>query len=255
VVSSCSPGRGADSIGIFRVPQALSALLLTGCQLGFPLDGYDDGSEKDSARCETAFLCEDFESGIDPARWENVVTTGSSVEIDDTRFHGGKRALHSSVTTSVAGAENKAQLNHDQTVPDRVFVRFFAWVQPASVDDVVVAVLMRGSGEYLGTNLRVTPLGLVTLTNWAEEPDANYDGATSVPSDRWLCFEWSVDRTTGKIEVKQDGKTSVSVTASTIVDANWLQLGALLTQPAPGDSTDVWIDDLIVDTRPIGCSN
>jgi hypothetical protein len=253
VVSSCSKGRGAESIAIFRLSHAVLALLSSGCQLAFPLDGYDDGAGSDAVRCESAFLCEDFETGVSPARWQNVITAGSTVEIDEVRFHRGHRALHAHVATDQPDVEAKAQLNHAETLPERAFVRFYAWVQPSSVDDVVVGVAMQGQDPFEGMNLRVTPLGLVTLTNWAEEPDANYDGTTSLPPDRWSCLEWSLDRTSGAVTLTQDGEPSVSATASTLVLANWFQIGALLTQPQAGEASDVWLDDLIIDEEPIGC--
>lgn len=255
MVSSCSPGRGAESIAFFRVSHAVLALLSAGCQVAFPLDGYDDGSSgaDDTERCKTAFLCEDFESGIDPVRWEKNLSTGSSLVVDEARFHGGKSSLHATAVTQAPGVEAKAQLNHEEPTPEQAFVRFYAWVEPPAVDDVVVSVFMQGGDPFLGMNLRVTPLGLLTLTNWAEEPDGNYDGSTSIPPDKWACVEWSVDRTTGKVSVIQDGEPSVSFTAATLIDANWFQIGALLTYPGAGDETRVWVDDLVIDTTPIGC--
>lgn len=204
-------------------------------------------------RCKTAFLCEDFETGVDPVRWEKNLSTQSSLVVDESRFHGGKRSLHARAVTQTPGVEAKAQLSHDQPVPERAFVRFYLWVDPPAVDDVVVSVLMQGADPFEGMNLRVTPLGLVTLTNWADEPDGNYDGTTSIPPAEWACIEWSVDRTTRQVVVTQDGSPSVSFTAGTLVDANWFQLGALLTLPGAGDETDVWVDDLVIDTAPIGC--
>jgi hypothetical protein len=236
------------------MPSALRLLLLlgcSGCQLGFPLEGYDEGEKSASLGCGDAFLCDDFESGVDASRWAADLTAGSSVQIDESRVHRGKASIHAVVVN--AGDESRAQLNHEEVLPSSAWVRLFAWVEPATVDDLVISVAMRGADPFDGMNLRVTPTRSISVTNWAAEPDENFDGTLSLPANEWVCVEWGIDGTLGQVTVEQNGVSSVSSSSTTFAPANWFQIGALLTSPSPSDAGEVWIDDVIVDDQPVGC--
>jgi hypothetical protein len=81
-----------------------------------------------------------------------------------------------------------------------------------------------------------------------------------LPASQWLCLEWWIARSPGEMRVFLD---DTEVTALHVTQA---------TQPSPsplGEMTfgidsyqppqavnpyDIWVDDIIVDTKAIGCS-
>jgi hypothetical protein len=232
---------------------ALFTLACTsGCQLAFPLSGYDD--ESAARGCDAAFLCEDFEHGIDPSRWSLVLTGDSVVELDDSRAHRGGFALHSLALPPLGPQETfAAQLQHEEPFPVSAHVRMFVYFPPVSQVDLAVAVAMQNANPYEGINLRLNPNRNLAVTNWHADPDLDYVASgPQMPLNEWVCLEWSFE-TGGNVSVHQNGSLLFTEPSGELAEARWFQIGSLLKSPPPDDEGEVWIDDLIVDTVSIGC--
>jgi len=81
-----------------------------------------------------------------------------------------------------------------------------------------------------------------------------------LPTSQWLCLEWWINKSPGEMRAFVDGSevTQLHVTQSTTPTTGPLASMAfgidVYQPPQPVNPYDVWIDDLIADTKAIGCS-
>lgn len=111
------------------------------------------------------------------------------------------------------------------------------------------------SGSFWGVGADGGPTG--DWTNWRE--------SAPTVEDRWQCFEWQWDATDNRIAVWIDGVPQPDMTVTTTehggnpVDfilprADNVKIGWQLYQGGPTpDHFDLWIDDVALGTKRIGC--
>jgi hypothetical protein len=238
---------------------ALAALLFTtGCydlsQLRSNLDEAVAGP--DAGGCPH-LLCADFENDLDPTVWTPADDNGQFV-YDGRRFHGGARAIHfSTVAQPNGGGHANGMIAETATVAaaDPFFVR--AWIYlPATLQQYFTlfeaSTDVRGIFVAFGTRdgtLQIDPGGLA----------ATLPTSTPIPTGTWVCLEWELHRRVAGATAAWLGGTalpSLSAVLQTSQTANvqrvaiGLHVYGALALPA----ADLWLDDLAIDSAPIGCS-
>jgi hypothetical protein len=209
-------------------------------------------------------LCDGFESGtIDPLIWDQgTTTTLGTVAPDMTRAHRGQWSLHLHLNAVASGGTGIATVGelHTFNPPGKTFyIRGWYYFQPAA--STAVATLFDASqvGGGSGVSLAIDHDGLSIYDGFNAN---NYVASTTpkVPLGAWTCLEWEVDTATpNQMHAWLDGTqvTQLDLTEST-TNANpiaSLDVGLAIYPPnvATG-ALDVWLDDVIVDSAPIGCA-
>ncbi len=127
--------------------------------------------------------------------------------------------------------------------------------------------------NWAGPNVGFSDVSGGTALQFADFSDTNTTTSatttTPFPTNQWVCVEWELTRasetaTVGNVTVWQDGvelgdvaQTGTSVTNqdTPVLIVNQLEkLGNLMNGPAAPTGYDVWIDDVFVDTSPVGCA-
>ncbi|MFC4063362.1 hypothetical protein [Actinoplanes subglobosus] len=110
-------------------------------------------------------------------------------------------------------------------------------------------------GTFWGVGADGGPTG--DWTNWRE--------SAPVTEDTWQCFEWMLDRSGDRVAVWIDGAANPELTASTtehggagvpfvLPAVTTVKIGWQLYQAGTTPGTfDLWIDDLALGTRRLGC--
>ena len=205
-------------------------------------------------------FCDGFEGTLLSPVWTQSLTGGTAT-IDATRAYRGKSSLHLHQNlTGSKGAD--IELNETQAFASHFWARVFVWV-PAGFDpsDADILLVEQGANPYLGITLKLAGGGLVTedlLTG-----GARLASTTTMPTDRWVCLEWEVQLGTAAMN---NGSTALSVdgvAANGLGGAQPLWGGtnpintftlSLLALPGT-PPRDLWMDELVIDTKPIGCAN
>jgi hypothetical protein len=248
--------------------------------------GGTTGSAGTGGATATGFFSDGFESGtvgMQPPGWMNFIAyvannsmnpSGTTMAVvDSTRAHSGTKSV------KVHGGSSPAQLTRAlPTGTNKLYVR--AWIY-----------LTRQLGLNTGTNhdtligIRRNPNGADDEVRFGEVLGAQGKGALGtnvVPSDdfsprlatvttatvapnRWACFEvaFLADQPQHTLSAWVDGTMVHSVTSPTAWEhgneqATWLT-GRFVQvimgwQSFSGVDTDLWIDDVVLSTSPIGCN-
>lgn len=226
----------------------LAALALSGC--------WDLGA-LDAHTC-TAVLCEDFESQkIDPAKW---TIFGDPVVVDTTMAHGGVASAHAHATSVATGMSGGSEIGNDVLMDPALAAALYirAWMYLPSSDSFthparLLAAQQGGSG----------PSDMVALSDQLTVSDTgtgSHSSGSPPPRDRWFCVEWATDfsSTSGDSTVSIDSAAVASI-SGTMTEfsppASRIVLGLLTYQPSSAQpALDLWLDDLVVDNKPIGCT-
>jgi hypothetical protein len=230
----------------------------------------------------TGFFSDDFETGtvgMQPPGWMNFIAyqanntnpNGTTLAIvDSTRAHSGTKSVH------VHGGSSPAQLT--RTLPtgtNKLYVR--AWIYqtrqlgsmnqsenhetliairkvPGSVENEVRFGEIKGS---IGTNL---------VPGDDFSPPQSQPGTLSVAPNRWACIEvaFLADQPQHTLYAWADGTLVHSITGGAaqwghgLTTMNWMA-GMFVEvvlgwQSFSGIDTDLWIDDVVLSTAPIGCN-
>lgn len=80
------------------------------------------------------------------------------------------------------------------------------------------------------------------------------------PSDGWLCIEWEYDGQANEMRYWMDGDLVEDMVVLGDEDPPWtaptfesFALGLHNFQPGTSDGYELWFDELVLDTAPIGC--
>jgi hypothetical protein len=248
--------------------------------------GIVDASRADAdgsgASCITAGteLCDDFESGqIDLKTWKiNKPSSSAAVTVDGDHVHGGRYAVHIKV---VPGQQSTAMITEAVTFPaasNAFYTRIFAYFTPDlpvaaggdfhtgfifgtgknDVGDVQAGMgLIGGAKQYLGYSIFFGP-PKYEFGPWS---------ATKVTSNVWQCIELFENGTDPNAEIRQvwlDGKELTDLRSNSSAGNapsnhkpppfTGVAIGLWEYHPTPTLS-DMWIDDVRVSSRKIGCEN
>jgi hypothetical protein len=231
----------------------LTAALLTGC--------YDLDKLRGAAvsRCPdlAVQLCDGFEAATLDARWTPTLH-GATVRIDDQFAYRGNHSLRIDVQDPNSAAQG--EITERDTFPSSdIFMRAFVYL-PAGTPAAPLRVMtpFQPSPPYVGQALYLVP----TSTGFAPQLFDGLDGTradtqmASFPTDRWVCLEWEVkEGTPGQVHVFVDDTEYVDLqrteNTATSPPAGTLAFGLLHENPTAPHT--IWLDEVAVDTRRIGC--
>jgi hypothetical protein len=228
--------------------------------------------------CTGSIICDDFEPnalGAKPANWQVVVDppSGGTVSVDGTHTFSGTKAVH--VTLAPASTIPHVQINRGFSLPTndffgRMMVRIAAYTptghhwnliegwgyMPGSTTHTIYDM---GMYEYGGVCSPTGGLGAAYLgphTDCCQPADAGV-----VPTARWACVEWQFDGTKNEMHFWLDGQAVDSLTVTNPqCGGPWIapvfervDLGFGGGSPNSASSHEMWIDDVGIDSKRIGC--
>jgi hypothetical protein len=213
-----------------------------------------------AARC-TGQFCESFDSdSLDTDNWDVVVVTpGNSVNIDTSRAfrgHGSLKAHLNALKGGSNGATGIASLIEKKTFPaSDIFVRQYVFVPgnfPKDSGAIMQVELPDGSR---GISLQLEQGGLSTFDDLGGSPLSQTPAGMITPN-QWVCVEWQL-QIAGSMHAWIDGKevTALATLQPTDPTVGQLSVGLVSFVPAgaSGVARDLWIDEVVVDSKRIGC--
>jgi hypothetical protein len=231
---------------------------------GVPDDGGGSGDGGASACPSKGVLfCDDFEGGatVDTQRWMPV-QNGGTVIIDAVGAKGTGHSLKVHLPMTTAGTSPNVGVGEGQTFgsgQNPLYVRFYLKVAnlPSTGGDLVTLSTGQGEGLQLGWNSGASQQ--LTVSTFNHTPSfANYSAAL-VPS-AFTCLEWKVDNganaSSGSTQVWMNDTELTDLAGSPISIPGLVSLvfGTSQSLPAGTGAFDIWFDEILVDTKQIGCS-
>jgi hypothetical protein len=229
----------------------------------------EDGSSAPDAPAPCANLfCEDFEQGnIDPAIWGIETGGGQTVTIDDHVAAHGRYSVHFHVPADA----NTYGFIITRSAPTALRSHYFGRASFYAAPDLPVGnqqLVIAGNGTFPKLShffLSPAALGwmqIVTLTTVAGESETWLHGA-SLPDARWACMEWEMNDIPGRTTLFVDGKRidsyDITVTDKSVPFGGFVEFGFGYYAAAPNNGpvvshpTDIYYDDIALDTERIGC--
>jgi hypothetical protein len=201
-------------------------------------------------------FCEDFETGIaNPSRWVTEEVT-SAVRVGTDMPHRGQYAMHVHSNAAAAGTNIFGQIAESQTFaggqPPLMSVRTFVYLPDNPISFTLLGTTEKNA-PYHDLEL-IVDSGVISLWNGVI---GQFTTGKLVPLAQWLCVEWHIF-SAGEMRVFVDDveMTQLHVFQGTVPASplSKLSFGIDVYQPtASVNPYDVWVDDIIVDTKPIGC--
>ena len=214
-----------------------------------------------ASRCATAGtqLCESFENDLDATLWAKTQIGDATVTVDTMHAARGTKALH----VKTPAGNGHAFITEKMTFPavgNTLYARMFVWFE----DDITTAghfSLAEGAGTGTGA--------LVRFGGQFKEFGVGSDGGMSgdwtdhdtvmVPSQKWICVEFQFDGAANAFHVWNDDAHRTALDSGANRHASFVmpQFKSLwfgwwmynATEPQ-----DLWIDEIAVDSKPIGCA-
>jgi hypothetical protein len=223
-----------------------------GADAGFGMGG--------PSRCATAgtLLCEDFENGLDATTWSQLVTTDGTVTVDDVHAFRGTKALH----VKVVNTGHKAAISETKTFPiasNVLYARMYVWfdVFTTQVHFTMAEAPQTGAGAWARFGGQGGKFGVGT--DHGASGDWLQQDTVPVPVKQWTCIEFELAGDTNMFHVWQDDvarpalDTGANKHAGFVIPpmtSLWFGWQTYSNQ-APGE---LWIDEIAVDSKRIGCA-
>jgi Cip1-like, core domain len=215
-------------------------------------------------RCDTTLpLCESFESGaLDATLWATIKAGDATIAVDDLHAARGTHALH--VKTTAGGGSNFAYIRETKTFPatnNVLYGRMFVWFEDALTTDGHYT-LAEGAGTgtpaviRFGGQFKAFGVG----TDGGSSGDwTDSDRTKLVPTQTWICSEFQFDGPNNTFNVWWDDMARPMLTSGpskhasfTMPTFNGLWFGWWMYNLA--EPQEIWIDEIAVDYKPIGCA-
>jgi hypothetical protein len=237
----------------------LPLLSLTACGR-FSFDASTDASLDAQRRADgasdgggcTALFCDGFEDGMNA--WTYTVVEFGTVDATTTRAYRGTHALEATTdgSTNLKYARWGKILSTTLTSGD-LYVRPYMWLSASITDQLSVLVAGNGTEPFPSVYVLNRASDVLIHTDAMEFPFPQ-----SVPQNRWLCMELHVviDATAGSVDVAFDGiPTLQSGPANTTVAGGYTNVDVGIHYATPAqEAGSLSIDEVVVDTTPIGCN-
>ena len=218
-----------------------------------------------------------------------LASPGAVMNLDDTHTTSGSRALHMSIDGGIeAGGRLFADGDHPlfTDLPTHVYGRMMMYIDPNGTSVHWTFFGASGNAEpsspepdrratYLMSSLPRDGVNTYSfvygLSPQGKDPfqDCWNQSETPMPTAGWQCVQFEMDSVTRKLRMNMNGESapavSVDETGQGCVgdvvpdDTPWygpaidqIYVGAWSFHPMNGP-LEVWIDDLVVDTSPVGC--
>lgn len=228
-------------------------------------DGGSDLAPPDlSINCGSA-LCEDFEaSAFNLTRW-SVGEIKATVRLDTTKHNRGTQSMHVHSFGSDGGATTAATISgiltendtFNPTQPTFIALRMFIFL-PTNGSSFRLAGAYQAVSPY-GETALIIDNGTLNAFNNIVQPEV-YTPGQALPLNQWVCIEWHIDSGTPQgTRVFVDGVERVGIRQTLSVRPSptlkELAIGYEDYQPTAAVApSDIWIDDVIVATQPVGCA-
>jgi len=218
-----------------------------------------------TSRCATAgvALCEDFENGLDTAIWTTTKSGDATIEVDAAHPARGSKALH--IKTAGSGY---AYITEKKTFPatnNILYGRMFVYLgDPFSTDGHFTLAEGAGTGDpakiRFGGQYKAFGVGTDGggSGDWTDKDDQPF------PAQTFICTEFQFKADSNEFHVWLDdaerpllnrGVTQhasfTMPTFNSLWFGYWLYAGSI---PGETEAQELWIDEIAVDFKPIGCS-
>jgi hypothetical protein len=226
-------------------------------------DATDAGPNGGASLCgASAIFCDGFEGSL--SSWSQSYVQGGQVTIDTAHAFRGQSALRAHVDAlSAGGATAAAMMQHVQSLPSHVFVRFFAYQpsphppSPANLLDVD-----QQGAPYAGIGLLTDPpsgaLAMNTFnTGGKSGPVETWaSGGATTSLGQWTCFELELDTVAQTSHLYMNGSEVVDLahTDLGLPSLGIVGVGLSFYLASPQDAQDAWIDEVEVSGSRIGCT-
>jgi hypothetical protein len=215
------------------------------------------------SRCDSTLpLCESFENDLDGNLWKTTKAGDATIVVDSVHAARGTKALH--VKTTAGGGSNFAYIKEMKTFPatnNVLYGRMFVWFEDALTTDGHFS-LAEGAGTGTSAVIRFggqfKAFGVGTdggnSGDWTDS-----DKTKLVPTQTWICAEFQFDGPTNTFNVWWDDMARPMLTSGpskhamfTMPTFNSLWFGWWMYNIA--EPQEIWIDEIAVDYKPIGCA-
>ena len=218
--------------------------------------------------------------------WQAELKTGASMVLDGTHKRSGAKALHVHIDKG-ATAGGRLRTTGGQPIfaskPTHLYGRMMMYIDPngTSIHWTFFGVggkVPAGSpatgqnAAYILSSLPSKGVNTYSFVYGLSAPDGYHDcssqSKTPMPTASWACVSFEIDSATRKLRMYKDDATTpilsvddhgTGCVAPTSVTSPWygpaidsLFAGAFSFH-AMNAPLDVWIDDLVVDTKPVSC--
>lgn len=234
----------------------LVALLCAACgRLGFDAPSEDAapidarGPDGASDPCAQRLFCDSFDDGL--AKWDGVEPLGATVR-HEPAFGRSGGSVHAIAPAGTATATLYEDLF--TALPAAIYIRMFVFAPSGMLLDLEPLEL----ADVAGAHQIVFSIydSSIDIHAHAMAGDFMQMSPMDTPRDRWVCMELHVHiGATGSVELFVDGQPLLAQlavdTRPPTGELSRMRVG-IPSKPAaiPGD---LYIDDLVVDTAPIGC--
>ncbi|HET6340141.1 MAG TPA: hypothetical protein VFG30_43325 [Polyangiales bacterium] len=205
-------------------------------------------------------LCDDFESGaLDTKLWKLTQSKGTVV-LDSSRANrGSKYSVHVHVDS---GSDTTVGVTESTTFPALkagLFARAFIFIPGAMATSLFNGdrhsrlIYAQGATPYGEYALGIWSGGLIQ--NHYSKSDDSQDTKMLPPFDQWFCLEYELDSAAGNVKaylndveimaLRHDGWPASNI--------DTLMFGVDRYGSFPV-AEDIWFDDLVVDSKRIGCA-
>lgn len=219
-----------------------------------------DGDVDAATWCPSfATFCDDFESG-NLVKWTSLLQTNSGkVSVVGTKAFGGKNALYAVAgpSTPVNNTYPTVGAGARVTVPvvtsGLLVVRARVFM-PKFLGDETTFIKVFGKNGIDDINVKITNGGLVKVDTDIPDAGPELTGTKGPPIDKWFCIEWQATiAAAGHQRILVDGEEILAADEYNLTSQGYdsVQVGF---NAANGSVTqDIYFDDVIMATQPIGC--
>jgi hypothetical protein len=212
------------------------------------------------SRCAGAgvALCESFENGLDATVWRTSASGGATAVVDEMHSARGTKALHVH-----SGGGGNAYITERSSFPAtsaNLYARMYVYLE----DDITTSGhFSMAEGGGTGTGARIRFGG--QFKNFGVGTDGGSSGDWTdrdnkvVPSKQWMCIEFQFKGDTSEFRVWWDDAERTALHSGpsrhggfTMPTFNSLWFGWWMYNAQ--EPQDMWIDEIAIDSKPIGCA-
>jgi hypothetical protein len=210
----------------------------------------------------TALFCDGFETGIDTHKGWYLNTNNGAITADPTRAHRGAQSAHIHMNSVGPNVEAKAQLAQNRFYPvNDLHIRAYFYFQATS-DTTSLMALQQNTTPYRGIYFYS---GASQQKIWDDASSNVAFSNSAYPIDQWVCVELEVTNADGAMGGMGRARAWIGDPQTLAVDLanasttfnpplNTLFFGGILQSPSGVAAFDEWVDDVIIDNKPIGCA-
>lgn len=226
--------------------------------------GSDAAAGAAGAGCAGLF-CEDFESGaLDPAVWRIEANQGQTVEVESELAAHGNYAVQFHGAPNVVSYDFIIARHLPTALSGHHFGRAYFRVSPKPPQKHTELLFAGTSGFPKLKYLEVAESDLgwqLTYVQQVAPTGETYTPSTgTLPLAAWACLEWEMNDEPDQIRLWVDGASAVKFDDITFMSQHSKLVGGFSDfgfgyyawHPATYPF-DVYYDDIVLDTKPIGC--